>query len=109
MIFPPPIYIGYSRPNSPATFFNAACMAVLFSGFEKSTKGSLVNSDVRTVVSAIAIQKSPGTPTIHSTVPGNRGTTKEPSNHLTRQPARTLGPPVPCYRPYTPTPPLHFW
>src|SRR5882724_9659086 len=51
------MYIGYSRPNSPATFFNAASIAARFSGFEKSTNGSFVNSVFFNFTSAVAIAR----------------------------------------------------
>src|SRR5580700_915438 len=54
MTFWPPMYIGYSRPNSEATFLSASSMALRFSGFEKSTKGSLVNSERWILASAVA-------------------------------------------------------
>src|SRR5580693_9418164 len=54
MIFSPPMYIGYSRPNSEATFFSASSMALRFSGFEKSTNGSFVNSERWILASAVA-------------------------------------------------------
>src|SRR5580693_7935402 len=52
--FWPPMYIGYSRPNSEAILFSASSMALRFSGFEKSTKGSLVNSERWILASAVA-------------------------------------------------------
>src|SRR5262245_14422633 len=51
----PFIYIGYSRPNSLATFCNAACIAARFSVLLKSTKGSLLNSVLCSFASAVAI------------------------------------------------------
>src|SRR5580692_2923651 len=59
--FWPPMYIGYSRPNSEATFFSASSMALRFSGFEKSTKGSLVNSERWILASAVATADSSST------------------------------------------------
>src|SRR5580704_15541424 len=53
--FWPPMYIGYSLPNSAATFFSAASMAERFSGLEKSMNGSLVNSETWIFVSAVAM------------------------------------------------------
>src|SRR5271155_1571130 len=58
MTFCPPMYMGYSRPNSEATFFSASSIALRFSGFEKSTKGSLVNSDIWIFASAVAMAGS---------------------------------------------------
>src|SRR5580692_639785 len=55
MTFCPPMYMGYSRPNSEATFFNASSMALRFSGFDKSTKGSFVNSVMWIFASAVAM------------------------------------------------------
>src|SRR5437899_5526520 len=43
-IFSPAMYNGYSRPNSPATFFRASSIALRFSGMEKLTNGSFENS-----------------------------------------------------------------
>src|SRR5262249_17490275 len=57
----PLMYIGYSRPNSLATFLSAASIAARFSAFVKSTKGSLVNSVFCSFASAVAIRPSPGT------------------------------------------------
>src|SRR5271165_5775410 len=56
--FSPPMYMGYSRPNSAATFLSAADMAAWFSGREKSTNGSFAKSPTRRVVSAVAISFS---------------------------------------------------
>src|SRR5271156_5320500 len=55
MTFCPAMYMGYSRPNSEATFFSASSMALRFSGFEKSTNGSLVNSETWIFASAVAM------------------------------------------------------
>src|SRR5208282_1346586 len=55
MTFWPPMYIGYSRPNSEATFFSASSMALRFSGFEKSMNGSLENSETWIFASAVAM------------------------------------------------------
>src|SRR4051812_11654119 len=45
---------GCSRPNSPFTFFSAASIAALFSGLEKSVKGSLRNSEsMNRILSAV--------------------------------------------------------
>src|ERR1700676_3100555 len=49
------MYMGYSRPNSEATFSKAASMALLFSGWEKSTNGSFVNSETCNFASAVAM------------------------------------------------------
>src|SRR6266403_885035 len=57
--FCPPMYIGYSRPSSAATFFRASSMRVLFSAREKSMKGSFRNSDTCGLVSAVAMITSP--------------------------------------------------
>src|SRR5215469_12388257 len=54
----PPMYIGYSRPNSDATFFSAVSIAALFSGLEKFTNGSLVNSGLCSLTSAVAMMTS---------------------------------------------------
>src|SRR5580692_1391413 len=51
----PPMYMGYSRPNSEATFFRASSMALRFSGFEKSMNGSLENSETWIFASAVAM------------------------------------------------------
>src|ERR1700688_754867 len=56
--FWPPMYIGYSRPNSEATFFSASSMALRFSGFEKSMNGSLENSETWIFASAVAMADS---------------------------------------------------
>src|SRR6476646_3664503 len=53
--FWPPLYMGYSRPNSEATFFRASSMALRFSGFEESIKGSFVNSETWIFASAVAM------------------------------------------------------
>src|ERR1700722_2709177 len=58
MIFSPPMYIGYSRPNSEATFSSASSMALRLSGFEKSTNGSFVNSETWIFASAVAMADS---------------------------------------------------
>src|SRR5438309_7376966 len=58
--FCPPMYMGYSRPSSPATFFRASSMRNLFSGREKSMKGSFTNSDTCGLISAVAMVRSPG-------------------------------------------------
>ena len=55
MIFLPAIHMGYSRPNSEATFFRASSIFLRLSGFEKSIKGSLVNSGTCSLASAVAI------------------------------------------------------
>src|SRR2546421_9284735 len=52
------MYMGYSRPNSPATFFSAASIAERFSGLEKSVNGSFTNSETCTFVSAVAMIRS---------------------------------------------------
>src|SRR6266404_5354990 len=54
-----PMYIGYSRPSSAATFFRASSMRALFSTREKSMKGSFRNSDTCGFVSAVAMITSP--------------------------------------------------
>jgi len=38
-------HIGYSRPNSAFTFFNASSIRERFSAFVKSINGSFVNSE----------------------------------------------------------------
>ena len=43
--FCPFSHIGYSRPNSAFTFFSASSIRERFSGFVKSIKASLVNSE----------------------------------------------------------------
>src|SRR6266853_5813369 len=53
--FCPLSHIGYSRPNSAFTFFSASSIRVRFSVFEKSIKGSLVNSETWTICSAVAM------------------------------------------------------
>src|SRR5712671_6276808 len=57
--FCPPMYIGYSRPSSAATFFRASSMRDLFSAREKSMNGSFRNSDTWCLVSAVAMVTSP--------------------------------------------------
>src|SRR6266849_1051564 len=42
--FFPPIHMGYSRPNSEATFFSASSIFWRFSGLVKSGKWSLVSA-----------------------------------------------------------------
>src|SRR5579864_9696187 len=49
------MYMGYSRPNSAATFFSASSMRLRFSGREKSMNGSFTNSETCGFVSAVAI------------------------------------------------------
>src|SRR5258708_1513820 len=49
------MYIGYSRPNSLATFFSAASIPPLFSPFAKSTNGSFVNPGFCNLISAVAM------------------------------------------------------
>src|SRR6266702_2615055 len=44
--FWPPSQMGYSWPNSEATFFSASSMRARFSGLEKSMKGSLVKKQL---------------------------------------------------------------
>src|SRR5438477_13011569 len=56
--FCPLSHIGYSRPNSDFTFLSASPMRERFSGFVKSIKGSLVNSETWTVCSAVAMAGS---------------------------------------------------
>src|SRR5580693_8945594 len=52
------MYIGYSRPNSPATIASASSIAFLFSAFAKSTNGSFTNSPTDNFTSAVAITHS---------------------------------------------------
>src|SRR5277367_7049748 len=74
--FSPPMYIGYSRPNWPATLARASSMDFLFCGCEKSMKGSLVNSGTCSFTSAVAIARfAPEVATLNSTAFGKRGTT----------------------------------
>src|SRR5713101_1525142 len=49
------MYMGYSRPNSPATFLSASSMRLRFSGREKSRNGSFTNSETCGFVSAVAM------------------------------------------------------
>src|SRR5215813_3495573 len=53
--FLPPSQMGYSRPNSDFTFARASSMRLRFSGLEKSMNGSLVNSDMCSFCSAVAM------------------------------------------------------
>src|SRR5260370_33833260 len=55
MTFWPAMYIGYSRPSSPATFFSASSIRLRFSGREKSINGSFTNSETIGFVSAVAM------------------------------------------------------
>ena len=55
----PAMTIGYSRANSEATFFSAACIAARFSAFVKSTNGSFTNSGFCNRVSAVAMSLPP--------------------------------------------------
>src|SRR5260370_38194697 len=55
MTFCPPMYMGYSRPSSPATFFSASSIRLRFSGREKSINGSFTNSETIGFVSAVAM------------------------------------------------------
>src|ERR1700676_3853666 len=50
--------MGYSRPNSDATFFSASSIFLRFSAVEKSTNGSFVNSLNPNFASAVAMAKS---------------------------------------------------
>src|SRR5260370_15419864 len=53
------MYMGYSRPNSAATFLSASSMRLGFWGGEKGRNGLFTNSETCGFVSAVAIFSSP--------------------------------------------------